>query len=244
MEDLCCTATVRRRMYEYRIAIPCSSTADLRAKLDRSDTSKVVPANMRGTVVFVFSGQDGFHASMGKELMQMCTLIKEYIMYCDDIVQSVGCPTILKHFDDQATGPLSGLEEVITSQCACAALEYALVMLLLSWNIVPSYTIGHSLGEFAALAISGALTIHDVMRLVACRARLMTVHCTSRASGMTACELSFREAEAMLAENAHFVGLCVSCRNSSNEYVVSGPSDSLTSFEGACLKKEHQGKTA
>lgn len=237
LEDVCYTATARRRLYEYQIATPCSSIDELRAKLGQFDASNVVRSNVRGIIIFVFSGQGSVYAGMGKELVQTSVLFKEHVMRCDNIVRSVGCPSILKHFDDNVTTPLSDAEDIIASQCACVALEYALGMLLMSWNIIPSYTMGHSLGEFAALTISGVLTIQDSMRIAASRAKLMTTHCTPKASGMTVCKLHSLEADAMLRESENFSGLRVACRNSNTGCVVSGPLDRLLNFEEACADK-------
>ena len=242
LQDICYTATARRRLYEYRIATPCSSTDELRAKLDQFDASKIVQANVRGVVIFVFSGQGSMYAGMGKELMQTSDLFKEHVMRCENIVRGVGCPSILGHFDDNVTTPMGEMDEIIASQCACVALEYGLGMLLMSWNIIPSYTMGHSLGEFAALTISGALSIQDTMRIVASRAKLMTTHCTPKASGMTVCKLHSLEADAMLAESVQFSGLGVACRNSKTDCVVSGPLDHLKNFEEACAEKNIKAK--
>ena len=237
LEDVCYSSTARRPRYEYSIAIPCSSIAELRAKLGNFDASKIMQANVRGKPIFVFSGQGSVYAGMGKELLQTSEVFKEHVLRCNNIVQSEGYPNIMTHFDDKATTPTDDTDEIIASQCACVALEYALGMLLMSWNIIPSYAMGHSLGEFAALTISGALTIQDTMRIVASRAKLMTTLCTPKASGMTVCKLHWLEADAMLGDSEEFWGLRVACRNSKADCVVSGPIDRLEIFEEACADK-------
>ena len=237
LKDVCYTATARRRLYDYRISAPFSSIDELRAGLNKFDVSKVAPANVRKSVIFIFSGQGSMYVGMGKELMQKSGVFKEKVMLCNYIVRGTGGPDILGYFDDKTTTTLSDMDDVIASQCACVALEYGLAMLLISWNIVPSYAIGHSLGEFAALAISGALSIQDTMHIVASRAKLMTTHCSPKASGMTACKLHSLEAAAMLGESKRFSGLRVACRNSKTDCVVSGPLDRIADFEEACADK-------
>lgn len=168
--DICYTATARRRVYEYRITAPFSSIDELRTELGQCDTSKIVRTSVGGVVIFVFSGQGSMYAGMGKELMQTSDLFKEHVMHCDNIVQSMGCPSMLNLFDDQVTTQLDNVDEIIASQCACVALEYGLGMLLMSWNIIPSYTIGHSLGEFAALTISVCISsmLSSQIRITIC----------------------------------------------------------------------------
>jgi acyl transferase domain-containing protein len=75
-------------------------------------------------------------------------------------VTSMGYPSFLGYFckkEDKMEAPDAN-HQVITSQCACIAMEYALAKLLISWNITPSYVAGHSLGEYAALCIAGKST--------------------------------------------------------------------------------------
>lgn len=157
LADIAYTATARRRLYEYRFATAVSSIDELKTRLNRFSVTDIAQTNVRGVVVFVFSGQGSIHAGMGKELMQTSTFFREHVILCDTIVRSLGYPSILTHFDDTlATNP-DDLDDVIASQCACVALEYGLGMLLMSWNVIPSYTMGHSLGEYAALTISVSL---------------------------------------------------------------------------------------
>lgn len=75
------------------------------------------------------------------------------------------------------------------------------------------------------------------MRIVASRAKLMTTHCTPNASGMVACKLHSLEADAMLADSQNLSSLCVACRNSTADCVISGPLEQLVQFEEACVDK-------
>ena len=91
-----------------------------------------------------------------------------------------------------------------------------------------------SLGEFAALAISGALGVEDMLRIVTTRAKLMTTKCAPGASGMLACKLSPLEAETILNENSELSDLSVACRNSTNDCVIAGSLDQISRFEQIC----------
>ena len=50
----------------------------------------------------------------------------------------------------------------------------------------PSFVAGHSVGEYAALAAAGALSIQDVIGLVAKRGQLMDEACPAGTGGMAA----------------------------------------------------------
>ncbi len=72
-------------------------------------------------------------------------LFKEIIMSCDDIIQGLGYPTILSILckDRGGVKDLDGAEQIIASQCACVALEYALAKIFMFWGIMPKYVMGH-----------------------------------------------------------------------------------------------------
>jgi acyl transferase domain-containing protein/acyl carrier protein len=59
------------------------------------------------------------------------------------------------------------------AQPAVFVIDYALAKLWMSWGVVPTAVIGHSLGEYAAAAIAGILSLEDALTLVAGRAKLI-----------------------------------------------------------------------
>lgn len=143
--DLCYTATARRQIYDFRIALPCTSVDDLRSGLETHREIGFHSAQSTSAIVFVFSGQGGVYHGMGEELMHTAPLFRELIMNCEHVLQSLGFPSILNHFRKDHIGKdtVSGSEEIIAAQCACVALEYALAKLLMSWNIMPKIIMGH-----------------------------------------------------------------------------------------------------
>ena len=70
---------------------------------------------------------------------------KEVMMSCDGIVQGLGYPSILSILckDRGGVKALDGAKQIIASQCACVALEYALAKMFMLWGIMPDYAIGH-----------------------------------------------------------------------------------------------------
>lgn len=152
IKDICYTATARREIYSHRISMLCTSTEDLRAKLVNVDASRVEPTKASKAVVFVLSGQGSIYRGMSEGLMDASALFRAEILQCDNIVQDLGFPSFLFYFSkyqkDQ-TG-LTVSEEIVTSQCACVALEYSVAMLIMSWNVVPSHIIGHRYGLYAS----------------------------------------------------------------------------------------------
>jgi acyl transferase domain-containing protein len=150
VEDICYTAVARRQIHEYRISVTCTSVSDLRAKLESLGTlgtmRAIVPARHISKSVFVFSGQGSLYEGMGRELMSTLPRFKNVIVKCDTVLQGLGYPSILSFFSGpsgHAREILSEKDHVISSQCACVALEYALAVVFVSWGIVPQYVMGH-----------------------------------------------------------------------------------------------------
>lgn len=145
IKDVCYTATARREIYSHRISLLCTSNEDLLAKLESFDAGKVEPSHALKAVVFTFSGQGSIYRGMSEGLMDSSSFFRDQVQQCDRIVQELGFPSFVSYFTKDSSGQegLTVSEEIITSQCACVALEYSVAKLFMSWNIIPSYVIGH-----------------------------------------------------------------------------------------------------
>jgi [acyl-carrier-protein] S-malonyltransferase len=128
------------------------------------------------------------------------------------------------------------------------ALQPALTVVNLSlWlaarrNLSPSAAAGHSLGEFAALAASGALDAHDVIRAVALRGRLMA-EAGGEGHGMAAVvKLDRGTVEGIVDQAVTATGkeLRIANYNSPAQFVISGEAEPLEAAAG--LVKEARGR--
>ena len=79
------------------------------------------------------------------------------------------------------------------------------------------------MGEYAAVAISGAISTRDALSLVAFRARLMAEGSKRGRTGMLACNLSVSEIDSLLKSAIGIrASLEVACVNGPTELVISG----------------------
>lgn len=97
----------------------------------------------------------------------------------------------------------------------------------------PAFTLGHSLGEFSALAASGAFKFIDAVKLVNLRGKLMQKDCDGKGAGMMVvlglddervshiCEQARSESKQVYAANF----------NCDGQVVVAGLRDDLASYE-------------
>ncbi|WP_026197706.1 type I polyketide synthase [Sciscionella marina] len=115
------------------------------------------------------------------------------------------------------------------TQPAVFTLGYALGRLLRAWGIEPSVLAGYSVGEFAAAALAGALTLEEATELVAFRARL--IEKLSRGA-MSAVPLGAAELTALVGDPAAF-GVDIAAINGPQLVVVSGAAEGMTGLTDA-----------
>ncbi|KAL8846847.1 MAG: hypothetical protein Q9221_008076 [Calogaya cf. arnoldii] len=134
IKDVCYTATARRMTYSHRISLVCTSVEDLEAKLRDLDVSKIQPCPASKAVVFAFSGQGSIYRGMSEGLLSSSPFVRNEIYKCDKIVQDLGFPSFMSYLVKEVGGQenLTNAEEIITSQCACVALEYCIAKLFMS----------------------------------------------------------------------------------------------------------------
>ncbi|MFI1487616.1 type I polyketide synthase [Streptomyces sp. NPDC020747] len=137
------------------------------------DTPIPAPAQTPAPVTpaYVFSGQGGGRPGMAAALAGRFPVVADVLERCARIHQEeTGEPGFL----DRVVGG-GGPERWDTAfaQPALFALQVAQARLWQEFGVRPSAVAGHSVGEYAALCVAGALSPEDGMRLVCRRGRLM-----------------------------------------------------------------------
>ncbi|KAL4246221.1 hypothetical protein ABKN59_009371 [Abortiporus biennis] len=226
--DLSYTTTVRRQLYPYRISVVGCSKEELQENLRRASICHVAEAKSEAKIVFVFSGQGSQFLGMGGGLYRDIPFVKDIIDDCHRKLMMWGYPGVLSVMLGLSGG--NGEEckiDIVAYQCAIFVLEYALVKLWETWEVVPDAVVGHSLGEYAALVTAGVLSLDDALRLVAGRALLLKQRCPVKQTGMLAVKLSSVAVLKLLEGN---YTLSIACHNSSRDCVVAGSLGELQRF--------------
>jgi len=122
---------------------------------------------MMKRTAFVFPGQGSQYIGMGKELYENFKVAKEIFDEADDTL----------HFSIKKIcfqGPEEMLRLTENTQPAILTASIAsLKVLQAEKEIEPELTAGHSLGEYSALVLSGALSFKDAVQVVRLRGKFM-----------------------------------------------------------------------
>lgn len=164
--DLCATAARRTPLAERLVAVGTDAAAlmaDLRIAAART------PACARqARTAFLFTGQGAQYAGMGRALLASEPVFRAAFERCAAVAgDALGAP-LATLLDDGEALARSGIAQPLTF-----ALQWALSELWASRGVRPDAVAGHSVGEFAAAAVAGALTPEAAMALVMARAQRM-----------------------------------------------------------------------
>ena len=125
---------------------------------------------------YVFPGQGAQFTGMGKDLYENSPLAKELFEKANDILG-------FRITDIMFEGTAEELKETKVTQPAVFLHSVILAKVL---DVRPDMVAGHSLGEFSALVVNGALSFEDGLKLVSKRAMAMQKACEITPSTMAA----------------------------------------------------------
>lgn len=177
--DACFTAQVGRSQFEHRAAIVAGSRSEAQerlAALADGDAGAASTGHVHGggrpMVGFLFTGQGSQYVEMGRALREAEPTFRRALEECAQMMDAYLDHDILDVID--GLGPDGLLSDTRYTQPALFVLEWALAELWRSWGVEPDVVFGHSVGEYVAACVSGAMQLEDGVALIAERARLMS----------------------------------------------------------------------
>lgn len=178
--DVCFTANAGRVHFDHRLALLAEDTAQLQQKLSAFLAKQETPGlslgrcdlTNRPEVVFLFTGQGGQYANMGRRLFETQPVFRAALERCEAILRAhLDRPLLSVLFPPPGDEAL--LDQTNYTQPATFALQYALAELWRSWGIAPGLIMGHSVGEIVAATVAGMMSLEDGLMIVSERGRLM-----------------------------------------------------------------------
>lgn len=171
--------------------------------------------SMSKTVLF-FPGQASQYVGMAKDLYENSAEVRHLYQLASDEM-SVDIARL------SFEGPADELKRTRFTQPAI--LLHSLAVLKILGDDLPEfdYAAGHSLGEYGALAVTGALSFDDAIRAVVKRAALMEDACQKNPGTMAATMGLTPEQVQKICDEASPVGVVVPANfNSEGQIVISG----------------------
>ncbi|MFE5887501.1 type I polyketide synthase [Streptomyces sp. NPDC056462] len=228
LAQLCWTSNRVKSRLPYRAAVAAADLPTLAAELRNAAEHVEEAARVDGgrraaaSVAFAFTGQGAQHPRMAASWYRS---FPAYARHFDEI-DKVLAPHTGRSVRDLVLDGDPEVHRARSAQPALFAVGYAMAAALVESGIAPSYVLGHSIGEFAAACLAGALDVADAARLVARRGALMEA--LPGDGGMLAVSMGAAEVESLLVRRRR---LGLAAVNGPGSTVVAGDLGELAALE-------------
>jgi [acyl-carrier-protein] S-malonyltransferase len=180
-------------------------------------------------IAFCFPGQGSLERGMGRDIAEAVPAAMEVFERGSEVS---GLDLRKLCFD----APLEQIVETEVQQPALVATSLAVLEALRARGILPNYVIGHSVGEFAALAAAKSLGIVETIGLVRERGLAMAEAARERPGSMAA--ILGLDDEVVERLCRRILGVWPANYNCPGQIVVSGENDAV---DECCAKAEEAG---
>ena len=232
--DLGYTLARRRAHRPVRTSVTAASLSELTAMLRQiaADDLPYEPAAGRDDLgpVWLFSGQGSQWAGMGAELLAVEPVFAATIAQLEPLIAAESGFSVTEAISAPET--VTGIDRV---QPTIFAMQVALAVTLKSYGVVPGAVIGHSMGEAAAAAVAGALSLEDAVRVICRRSKLMLR--VSGGGAMASVELPAQQVLSELMARG-IKDVVVAVVASPKSTVIGGATDSVRELVAAWEQRE------
>jgi [acyl-carrier-protein] S-malonyltransferase len=193
---------------------------------ERSEMSEGIG---HGKVAFCFPGQGSLEAGMGREI---ATAVPEAMSVFERASEAAGLDLVDLCFN----APFEDLVQTEVQQPALVATSLAILAALKAEGIEPDFVVGHSVGEFAALAAAGSVGDAEAVALVRERGLAMA-EAAERHPGSMAAILGLED-EVVETLCRQIIGVWPANYNCPGQIVVSGETPSV---DECCEEAQERG---
>lgn len=184
-----------------------------------------------GKILFMYPGHGSQYQSMFSGLINKYEIVKEIYEEAEKLFNKLSnggslINSISNGGDD--------LERAEVMQCAIYTADYAMHKLIEKMGVCPDILIGHSLGEFAALACSGVISFHEGFEIVYYRAEALNLIPKEQRGKMISLKLDLNSEKLLyITKELEERGLDfdIALNNSPQQTVISGEEESIKLVE-------------
>ena len=161
---------------------------------------------------FLFTGLGSTYSGMGMKLYFKNFLFKKHVSNCFKILSDLGYQNSDKLFSSNLNLQSSAVMP------ALLALEYSLFKMWGNYGIRPDFVAGHSVGEFAAAAAAGVVSLEDGLYLMYEMGKLLDS--VEEKGAMATVKADEKIVNEILLDNKNLV---MAVKNHEESFVISGP---------------------
>ena len=181
LADVAYTLQIGRKGFSQRAIALCRDNEDAIKLLGGRDAERFLTRQVifeNPPVAFLFPGQGAQHVDMARDLYENEPVFRQEFDRCLDLLKpylDFDLRTLLYPGTGEADQAASStrLAQTEATQPALFVIEYALARLWMSWGILPTAMIGHSIGEYVAACLADVFSLEDALHLVSMRGRLL-----------------------------------------------------------------------
>ena len=232
----------RRERLPARLAITLDGKTDVAAALravgegeDAQDAFTGTAVDRAAEVAFVYSGNGSQWAGMGREAYEENPTFRAAFDRVDTLFQAYADWSLKQALYAEDLDERLALTSV--SQPLIFAIESASTAALKAKGLIPSYVLGHSVGEIAAAEAAGVLSLEDAVRVIYYRSHHQE---TTHGQGtMAVLLMPSEEVEAFLKD---YPSLDIAAYNSPKAVTVAGPVADIEAALKALSRKRRRGR--
>jgi [acyl-carrier-protein] S-malonyltransferase len=185
-------------------------------------------------IAFLFPGQGSQFVGMGHDLVNAFPEAKKIFEQVDEICRK---PISKICFE----GPLEELTLTVNLQPAMTTVNLACLSAINEGGIRSYVSVGHSLGEYAALASSGVITPYNALKLANKRGELMHREAVENPGAMAALiGMDITTVENIVQQTGKTGVLAIANHNTSEQVVITGEEEPIS--QAMRLAKEQGGR--
>ena len=227
LADVAFTLQTGRHRFDHRRFVVCTSAGEAAGALGAEPGRGTIACETRTgrAVAFMFPGQGAQQVNMGRALYEREPLFREHLDRCAALLEphlGFDLRTVL-YPEGSIEAAAERLVQTAVAQPALFAVEYSLAQLWMSWGVMPSAMIGHSVGEYVAACLAGVMTLPDALALVATRGRLMQA---AAPGSMLSVPLGADDLMPSIGKQ-----LSIAAVNTATSTVVSGPTPAIAALQ-------------